>query len=62
MSDLSDSLMSEKDKLTTLAQELFWKLVEEFVVLEERLAYYQEKLESLYPICTNITMSRVLAL
>src|SRR5688572_2583726 len=39
-------LESEKDKLSTLSQEMFWKLVEEFVELDTRLAYYQEKLES----------------
>jgi transposase len=40
-------LESEKDKLTSLSQEMFWKLVEEFAALEEQLAYYQEKLEAL---------------
>ena len=40
-------LESEKDKLTPLSQEMFWKLVEEFAALEEQLAYYQEKLEAL---------------
>jgi transposase len=42
-----DKLESEKGKLTALSQELFWKLVEEFVALEKQLAYYQEKLEAL---------------
>ena len=36
-------LEAEKDKLTPLSQEMFWKLVEEFAALEEQLAYYQEK-------------------
>jgi transposase len=40
-------LESEKDKLTTLSQALFWKLVEEFVALDERIADYQQQLESL---------------
>jgi transposase len=35
-------LEAEKDKLTSLSQEMFWKLVEEFATLEEQLAYYQE--------------------
>src|SRR5690242_15768614 len=39
-------LEAEKDKLTPLSQELFWKLVDEFVLLEKQLAYYQEKLET----------------
>lgn len=50
-------LESDKDKLTALSQEMFWKLVEEFVALEERLAYYQEKLESLaktHPECQRL--------
>jgi transposase len=50
-------LESEKDKLSTLSQEMFWKLVEEFVELDTRLAYYQEKLESLaktYPECQRL--------
>jgi len=40
-------LEAEKDKLTPLSQEMFWQLVEEFAVLEEQLASYQEKLEAL---------------
>src|SRR5438552_2790484 len=40
-------LASEKDKLTPLSQEMFWKLVEEFAALEEQLAYDQKKLEAL---------------
>src|SRR5919205_2085050 len=40
-------LEAEKDKLTPLSQEMFWKLVEEFAALEKQLAYYQEKLEAL---------------
>src|SRR5882724_3021584 len=39
-------LESEKDKLTPLSQEMFWKLVEEFAALEAQLAYYQEKLDT----------------
>src|SRR5207237_589328 len=40
-------LESEKDKLSALSQEMFWKLVEEFAALEAQLAYYQEKLDTL---------------
>ena len=52
-----DKLESEKDKLTALSQEMFWKLVEEFAALEEQLAYYQEKLEALattHPECQRL--------
>src|SRR5215469_4032365 len=35
-------LEAEKDKRTPLSQELFWKLVDEFALLEKQLAYYQE--------------------
>src|SRR5207244_11914063 len=50
-------LESEKDKLTPLSQEMFWKLVEEFAALEKQLAYYQEKLETLattHPECQRL--------
>jgi transposase len=50
-------LEAEKDKLTPLSQEMFWKLVEEFAALEEQLAYYQEKLEALattHPECQRL--------
>src|SRR5437870_11023984 len=50
-------LESEKDKLTPLSQEMFWKLVEEFAALEAQLAYYQEKLEALaqtHPECQRL--------
>ena len=33
-----EKLESEKDKLTALSQEMFWKLVEEFAALEKQLA------------------------
>ncbi len=52
-----DKLESEKEKLTALSQEMFWKLVEEFVALEKQLAYYQEKLEALattHPECQRL--------
>jgi transposase len=50
-------LESEKDKLTPLSQEMFWKLVEEFAALEAQLAYYQEKLDTLaqtHPECQRL--------
>jgi transposase len=52
-----DKLESEKDKLTTLGQELFWKLLEELAALEQQIAFYQEKLESLaktHPECQRL--------
>jgi transposase len=50
-------LEAEKDKLTPLSQEMFWKLVEEFAALEKQLTYYQEKLEALattHPECQRL--------
>ena len=50
-------LASEQDKLTPLSQEMFEKLVVEFVALEEQIAYYQQKLESLaktHPECQRL--------
>ena len=52
-----DKLESEKDKLTALSQEMFWKLVEEFVALEKQLAYYQEKLEALATDASGVSAS-----
>ena len=52
-----EKLESEKDKLTALSQEMFWKLVEAFVELGQPIAYYQEKLESLaktHPECQRL--------
>jgi transposase len=52
-----DKLESAKDKLTPLGQELFWKLLEEFAALEQQIAFYQEKLESLaktHPECQRL--------
>ena len=52
-----DKLESEQDKLTALSQEMFRKLVEEFVALEEQLAYYQDKLDTLaktHPECQRL--------
>ena len=52
-----EKLESEQDKLTPLSQEMFGKLVEEFVALEKQLAYYQEQLEALattHPECQRL--------
>jgi transposase len=51
------TLASAKDTLTALSQEMFGKLVEEFVALEAQIAYYQQKLESLaktHPECQRL--------
>jgi transposase len=50
-------LEAEKDKLTPLSQEMFWKLVEEFAALAAQLAYDQEKLDTLaqtHPECQRL--------
>lgn len=50
-------LESEKAKRTSLSQEMFWKLVEEFAAWEKQLAYDQEKLEALattHPECQRL--------
>jgi transposase len=52
-----DRLESEQDKLTALSQEMFRKLAEEFIALEEQLAYYQDKLDTLaktHPECQRL--------
>ena len=52
-----EKLESEKDKLNALSQEIFWKLVKEFAALEDQIAFYQEKLETLattHPECQRL--------
>jgi transposase len=52
-----EKLVSAKDKLTALSQEIFWKLVKEFAALEDQIAFYQEKLETLatmHPECQRL--------
>ena len=52
-----EKLERDKDKLTALGQELFWKLLQEFVDLEKRIASYQEQLEGLatmHPECQRL--------
>jgi transposase len=51
------TLEAERAKLTALSQELFRQLYEEFCALEQRLAYYTEKLEALsaaHPVCQRL--------
>jgi len=50
-------LESEKDKLTSLSREMFWKLVDEFALLEKQLAYDQEKRDTVattHPECQRL--------
>jgi transposase len=50
-------LEAEKAKLTPMSQEMFWKLVDEFSLLEAQLAYYQDKLDTLaetHPECQRL--------
>ncbi len=50
-------LETDKEKLTPMSQEMFWKLVDEFSTLEEQLAYYQDKLDTLaetHPECQRL--------
>ena len=52
-----EKLESAKAKLTALSQEMCRKLIEEFVALEEQLAYYQEPLDTLaatHPACQRL--------
>ena len=52
-----EKLEAEKDKLTVLSQEIFWKLVKEFAALEDQSASYQEKLDTLattHPECQRL--------
>jgi transposase len=52
-----EKLESDKAKLTALSQEIFRKLLEEFVALEEQLASYQEHLDTLaatHPECQRL--------
>jgi transposase len=52
-----EKIESEKDTLTALSQAMFGKLVEEFVALEEQIAYDQQQRESLaktHPECQRL--------
>jgi transposase len=44
-------------QLTSLSTEVFWHLYEEFLALEKRVAYYNEKLQALartHPVCQRV--------
>jgi transposase len=54
---IADKLHEEQAKLTTLSTEVFWHLYEEFLALEKRLAYYDEKLAAIgqaHPECQRL--------
>jgi transposase len=51
------SLLGQPEIWERARQELFWKLLEEFAALEQQIAFYQEKLESLaktHPECQRL--------
>jgi transposase len=50
-------LQNEQAKLTALSMEVFWQLYDEFLCLEKRLAYYDEKLAAIgraHPECQRL--------
>jgi transposase len=50
-------LEDERTKLTPLSTEVFWQLSDEFLALEKRVAYYNEKLQALaraHPVCQRV--------
>jgi transposase len=50
-------LEDERTKLTPLSTEVFWQLYDEFLALEKRVAYYNEKLQALaraHPVCQRV--------
>src|SRR5918997_813682 len=50
-------LQEEQGKLTALSTEMFWQLHDEFLALETRLAYYDEKLAAIgraHPECQRL--------
>ena len=54
---LLSTLAQEQAKLTELSREVFWQLHEEWLTLEQRLAYYNEKLEAIcqaHPVCQRL--------
>jgi transposase len=51
------TLQNEQAKLTALSTEVFWQLYDEFLSLEKRLAYYDEKLAAIgraHPECQRL--------
>jgi transposase len=54
---IGDKLHEEQAKLTALSAEVFWHLYDEFRALEQRLAYYDEKLTAIgqaHPECQRL--------
>jgi transposase len=54
---LVSKLQTEQAKLTALSTEVFWQLYDEFLSLEKRLAYYDEKLAAIgraHPECQRL--------
>jgi len=54
---LLGTLEQEQAKLTELSREVFYQLQEEWRALEQRLAYYNEKLEAIcqaHPVCQRL--------
>jgi transposase len=52
-----DKLREEQAKLTTLSTEVFWHLYDEFLAVEKRLTYYDEKLAAMgraHPECQRL--------
>lgn len=52
-----DKVKEEPAKLTTLSTEMFWQLYDEFLALEKRVAYYDEKLAAIgkaHPECHRL--------
>jgi transposase len=50
-------LEDEQVKLTPLSTEMFWHLYDEFLALEQRVAYYNEKLQAIaraHPVCQRV--------
>jgi transposase len=50
-------LEGEQAKLTPLSTEVFWQLYDEFLALEKRVAYYDEKLHAkarAHPVCQRV--------
>jgi transposase len=54
---IARQLEDAQAQLTSLSTEVFWHLYEEFLALEKRVAYYQEKLQALartHPVCQRV--------
>jgi transposase len=51
------TLEQEQGKLTALSREIFRQLCEEWPALEDRLAYYNEKLEAIFKRIWSVNVS-----